>query len=188
MSNFAIEFEYPWLLLLLIPAIALSLFPYFRTQKKYRRTRNRIVSLVLHIAILTISIFALSGLFFSYDKVNTENELLLLVDASFSSEENESAKNEFIREVINESASNKVGVVTFGYDQVYAVELTNDTGKAYRQYLDAPLPDTTATDIAAALNYARSLFKSPTTAKIVLISDGIETDGNAMTAIKSVAA
>ena len=30
MSNFRIEFSNPWLLLLLIPAAALALIPYFR--------------------------------------------------------------------------------------------------------------------------------------------------------------
>lgn len=189
MSNFTVNFLYPWCLLLFIPAIALSLWPYLRTPKRYRRTRNRITSLVLHLCIMTFSILALSGLTFSYDKNNTENELILLVDASFSNAASEDRKNEFVRTVIDESErSNKVGVVTFGFDQVYAVELTNDTDSAYRAYLDAPRPDTSASDIASALAYTRELFSNPSTAKIVLLSDGAETDGNAVSAIRTVAA
>lgn len=33
MSNFRIHFAYPWLLLLLIPAIFFALLPYFRLSK-----------------------------------------------------------------------------------------------------------------------------------------------------------
>ena len=35
----------PWWLLLLIPALALTLIPYFKLKKRYRRTRNRISSM-----------------------------------------------------------------------------------------------------------------------------------------------
>ena len=44
MSHFRIDFAHPWLLLLLIPALALTLIPFFRLTKKFRRTRNRVVS------------------------------------------------------------------------------------------------------------------------------------------------
>ena len=189
MSNFAIHFIYPWVLLLLIPAIGLALFTYFRVAKKYRRTRNRVTSLVLHIIVSVLAIFALSGITFSYTEVNTENELLVLVDMSFSNTENDEYKNDFVRTILERSnSSNKVGVITFGYDQVYAVPLTDNTENLYRKYLNAPSPDMSATNISGALNYARGLFKHPTTAKIVLISDGVQTDGDAATTIKSVAA
>ncbi len=189
MTNFTINFVYPWVLLLLIPAFALAFWTYFRTQKKYRRNRNRITSLVLHILVMTLSIFALSGISFAYDEVNTENELIILVDASFSNVRNENEKDEFVREVVENSAStNKVGVVTFGYDQVYAAPLSNDIDAVYDNYKTARKPDTTATDIASALAYARDLFKHPASAKIVLLSDGVETDGDALNMIKSVSA
>ena len=40
MTNFRIEFVYPWLLLLLIPAALLTFLPYFKLNKKYRKNRN----------------------------------------------------------------------------------------------------------------------------------------------------
>lgn len=36
MHDFQIVFSHPWLLLLLIPALALTLIPYFMLSKKYR--------------------------------------------------------------------------------------------------------------------------------------------------------
>ena len=190
MTNFKIEFTLPWLLLLLIPAIGLTLLSYFKLGKRYRFNRNRIVSIVLHIIVMVLSISVLAGITFSYDEPNTENEVILLVDASYSTnEDSKEDVDEFIKAVIDSSDSMfKLGIVTFGYDQVYAAELTNTTDKLYSSYLESPLPNTTATDIASALTYAAGLFNKPETARIVLLSDGIETDSAAKNVIKSVSA
>ena len=188
MTNFRINFERPWFLLLLIPALILTLLPYFRLAKKYRRTRNRVVSIVLHMMIMVLSITVLAGITFQYDLPNVENEVILLVDTSFSGSEEEMAKNEFIEEVVNSNdGSFKLGIVTFGYNQVYAAELTQNKTDVFEKYLAAERPDDTATDIAAALNYASTLFKSPQTARIVVISDGIQTDGSTASMIKQLA-
>lgn len=189
MSNFRIEFlNSPWWLVLLLPAFFLTLFPYFRIAKKYRRNRNRIISLVLHLVIMTLCIFTLSGMYFAYDKVDKSNEVVILVDRSYSSENygiTEYDKNEFVRSIIDDSGKKyKVGVVTFGYNQVYAAKMSTDTDAVYRNYLKAPEPNGSASDLAGALDYARSLFTNKSNGKIVLISDGAETDGKASDAIK----
>lgn len=193
MSNFSIEFlNSPWWLLLLIPAFFLALFPHFRIAKKYRRNRNRIVSLVLHLTVLTLCIFTLSGIYFSYDNDDTSNEMLILVDMSFSSEnygQEHSKKNDFVRDVINESEGKyKVGVVTFGSNRVYAAKMSTDTDEVYNKYLKAAAPDDSASDIAGALDYARTLFTDQRNGKVVLVSDGEQTDGNALNAIRVLAA
>ena len=189
MSNFHLNFTNAWLLLLLIPAILLTLLPYFRLSRKYRRTRNRITSIVLHLVIMVLSISVLAGITFAYDVPNLENEVLLLVDTSHSNKTSENEKNDFIKTILDQSKSKfKIGVVTFGYGQVYAAKLSNDTDKVYQSYLEAERPNDSATDFASAFNFARGLFESPQTAKIVLLTDGIETDGNVSSVIKSVAA
>ena len=80
MYHFRIAFEYPWLLLLIIPALGLTLFFYFRSAKKYRRNRNRITSIVLHMLVMTLCVCVLSGIVFLYDVPNTDNQIVLLVD------------------------------------------------------------------------------------------------------------
>ncbi|MBQ1942729.1 MAG: hypothetical protein II368_03670, partial [Clostridia bacterium] len=89
MTNFSVNFSNPWLLLLLIPAVGFTLLPYFRVKKKYRRTRNRIVSIVLHMLIMVLCITVFAGIRFTYDIPNRENEVLLLVDDSYSGERQE---------------------------------------------------------------------------------------------------
>ena len=94
MTNFQIEFTNPWLLLLLIPALFFALFPYFRLSKRYRRTRNRIISVVLHSLIMVLAVTLLAGIGFTYEIPNTDNEILLLVDVSHSSRESHEQKDE----------------------------------------------------------------------------------------------
>ena len=190
MSNFRINFLYPWLLLILIPAFALGFYLYFRISKRYRRTRNRVVSMVLYFIVSTLSILTLAGIHFTYEIPNMETEVILLVDSSYSGKDIEAQKNEFIMDAIKDSKDVcQIGVVTFGYGEpVYAVPLTTNATSAYSEYITADKPDGTATDIADALMYTRDLFKNKEVAKIVVISDGLETDGKATSVVKELVA
>ena len=189
MQNFRFNFTHPWLLLLLIPAIAMTLFPYFRADKKYRKTRNRILSMVFHGLAITLAITLLAGITFSYEKPNLENELIVLVDTTDSNEESADLKSDFVQSIISISDGKyRVGVVKFGHGQVLSGEMSYDVNKVLEDYLTSEVPDSTATDLASALKYARSLFKNPETSKIVVVSDGIETDNAANSVIKAIAA
>lgn len=191
MHNLSVEFTYPWLLLLLIPAAALTIFLYLRLNKKYRRNRNRITSVVLHSIVMLLCILTLSGFTFHYQVGNDENELILLVDMSDTTEENKESREEFVRSAIMEGSYEgcRIGVVTFGFTQENALPLSYNVENAFNIFLDEVAPsDTTATDIAAALRFAASLFEHPDTGKIVLISDGKETDESAISAARSIAA
>ena len=191
MTNLSLNFDNPLLLLCLIPALAMTLIPYFRMNKKYRGTRNRILSMILHMIVFTLAVLVFAGFDITYDIPNVENEVLLVVDTSFSGKENEADMNAFVEAVISSTDSKfKVGVVTFGYDQVYAVELTNEVEGVYEQYLQAPKPNKSlaASDIASALTYASTLFKHPESARIVLLSDGAETDNKASQVIRGIVA
>ena len=189
MSNFRIEFARPWLLLFLIPALVLTLIPFFRLAKKFRRTRNRVISVTLHTLAMVLCIALLSGISFAYEVPNRQNELILLVDASDSNRASQTAKEEFIQSVVDACDRNcKLGIVTFGYDAVYAAPLSFDAREVYRQYLSAAEPDVSATDIASAITFASEQFENPKTAKILILSDGLETDETALTAVKFAAA
>ena len=189
MTNFSVNFTNAWWLLLLIPAVGLTLISYFTLNKRYRFTRNRITSITLHLVIMFLAIVLLAGVTFQYYTPNTEIEVILLVDTSFTTEDTAEESADFIKSVIDNCDSMyKLGIVKFGYDQVYALELTNNLDKAYSTYLSADDPDTTATDIASALKYAASLFTKPEGARIVLLSDALETDASASNVIKAISA
>lgn len=189
MMNFQINFDNPWLLLVLIPVLLFALLPYFRLAKKYRRNRNRVISVVLHCLIMVLAVTLLAGIGFSYQVPNTENEVILLVDASHSSRFTEQDKDTFVESVIEEkSPSIRMGIVTFGYDQVYAAPLTFDNDELKENYFAAPAPDNSATDFEGALRYARTLISYPESAKFVVISDGDQTDGDVLRYIRTLTA
>ncbi len=189
MSDFRIEFTYPWLMLLLIPALFLALYPHFRIEKRFRRTRNRIISVVLHTLVTVCSVCILAGTYFSALIPNHENEIIVLIDASDSNDADGQARDEFIYELIrNKDEDIRMSVITFGFTQVYAAPFGYDGAELYQSYLDAELPDTSATDIASALKFAASYITYPNTAKIVVVSDGLETDNEASSVIREIAA
>ncbi|MBE6633118.1 MAG: VWA domain-containing protein [Ruminococcaceae bacterium] len=191
MTNLQLHYNHPWLLLLMVPAVLLTLIPYFRMAKKYRRTRNRVISIVLHMLAMFIGINLLAGVSFSYEIPNEDNRVLLLVDMTESNGGSAEAKDEFVQSVINICDKEyRLGIVKFGFDQKYVVKFDDDTSEvsAYERYLASENPDVTATDIASALKYAAELFGDSKSGKIVLISDGIETDSTATSVIKAIAA
>lgn len=189
MSDFTINFQNPWLLFLLIPALLCILIPFFRIPKKFRRTRNRVISVVLQSITAVLCVTLIAGIRFNYTIPNRENELMILVDMSDSSAEQEDGKDDYVQTILNVCDDGfKVGIVTFGLEPVYAAPLTYDTREAYRQYLGARTPDTSATDIAAALDFAADQFENPHSSKIVLLSDGFETDSEAQAAASLIAA
>lgn len=188
MSDLSITFTNPWLLFLIVPGIAIVLFAFFRVSKQFRYTRNRVISLSLGCIMVVFCALMVAGIGFSYSVANETNEVLLLVDASYSDRESKEESDEFIRSVIEENAGRaRIGIVTFGYDQVYAAPLSDRAEEIFETYRKAALPDDSATDLAAALTYAQGLFSHPGSAKIIVLTDGIETDGDAMSAVAALA-
>ena len=201
MSNFKVNFSVSgWLLLLIIPAFLIALFFFFRSPRRFRYNRNKVISLVLHCVVSTLCILILSGINFSYDIPNQENELVILVDASYSSANYKDRVNSLVHDVLtaNEGRSN-VSIVTFGYDQQVVLPMGQHSPEsAYQKFLSAPSPDITATDIAGALTYVwdptldqsggedEAIIHYPDTAKILLISDGLETDRDAQSVAKRI--
>ena len=190
MFNFKICFTYPLLLLLLIPAALWTFVPYFRIKKRYRRTRNRIVSLIMHSLVMVLTVAVLSGFHIKYYIPNENNEIILLVDVSDTENKSKESRDLFVQNVINGCGDDgfNLGVVTFGFNQVYAAPLTQEIETVFESYASAALPDTTATNLAAALEYTSKLFNHPETGKIVLVTDAKETDEDVRSTISAIAA
>jgi len=206
-----------WLWFLLVPLIAIALILFFRVGAKQRKTRYRIISLVLHISVAVLGVALLTGLTYAYDIPYDNNELIILVDVSgsvnlelnrdgmndsqFLNSEQfiqsaQGRKNAFIRQIIsaNSDGNFRVGIVLFARNQFLAAPLTSNSELAFNQYIDAILHppqhlDTRATNIAAALSFARDQFENPLAArKVVLLTDGLETDGTAGVALTTLLA
>lgn len=180
MADFVIKFNQPWLLLVLLPLLLITLIPFFLIPAKFRNTRNRVISVTLHCLVAVFITCVLAGMYFMFTVPNSDNEIMIVVDASDSNEESKDDKDAYIQSILGMCDDKyKVGIVTFGYDTVYASPLSFDTDEVFENYLSAKKPDTSATNIAGALEFAADQFENPMNSKIVLLSDGFETDRNA---------
>ena len=193
LTSYSLSFKYPMLLLLLIPAAALTVLPYFRLRKRRSRTIGRIISLCVHIVVILLSTALLTGLTFHSSEDGKKPDLLLLVDMSDSMYYLTDRVDGFVKSVLERNnSSHKIGVIVFANGQLYVTEPGRDDSSTYDSYKNAVtdpkrLPDGSATDIASALLYAQELFPVPRDGRIILITDGLETDGNAASAAKAVA-
>ncbi len=188
MNNTSIIFAQPLFLLVLIPGLFFAFFPFFRLKKERRRNRNKITSLVLHIIILVLCTLVLSGFSIENEQSLKKKETFILVDVSSSTDNNEEAIEEFIQTVLDDCDSNsKVGIVTFADGAAVVSDLSSNTSGMLADYKRARKNNTgNATDIAAALKYCANLFENPKDAKIILLTDGLETE-NSLVILETIA-
>ena len=165
-----ISFANPYLLLLLIPMLALVLVPYFIAIRKENKTKSTTISLALHIVIILLAVLAAAGM--SNVTVITETELYVVADVSYSTHDKLDLIDDYIEEIKGELPGNsKMGVVTFGKNY----RLHTPLGERITSVKENKVNDS-ATDIASALRYASTLFSDSAIKRIVLVTDGMSTD------------
>ncbi len=188
-DSILIQFEYPWLLLLLIPVIVLPLIPFFRLKKQHRRTRSRITTLVLRTITLILAVLVLSGMNIESRTINNQDEIIILVDASESISSSLERMNAQIESIIEESDGKyDVGIITFANGNIYNVRMTDNINTIFERYINTnSKPDASGTNIGVALSYARSQLSNPQQGRIILLTDGLETDDNALQTVRNIA-
>lgn len=202
MSDYHIDFSLsPYLLLLIVPALLLIWGVFFIGKKKRRSriTANRIVSSILQSVVAVLFIFAIAGIYVAYDEVNPQNELVILVDQSYTTKQTQDGIDEFLHELFEANEERcRMAIVSFGYDQHLALPMgkysADDALEQYHSYIEKSPTDDTATDIAAALRFVWDInnpkggvIKYPETAKILILSDGLQTDQDALSEVKNLA-
>lgn len=197
MKNFRLEFTVsPWLLLLLIPAIALILAVFWIGKRRRGRcTANRVISAVLQSVVATLCIFAVSGMQFVYERENAHNELVILVDRSRSSLSTAEGVDGYVKEILEENDDRySIAIVLFANEQKVALPMgVHSSDEAFAEYLAASQEelDDTATDLSSALLRAwdptskEGLIRYPSTSKVLVLSDGLQTDRDALAAVRS---
>lgn len=165
-------FSHPLYLLLLFPTL-LALWVFSRGMHGMTRLRKRL-SIALRAIILLLLVFALAG--FQTVRSNRGMTTIFLLDhsASINSEATGEAQA-FIRKALQLLGPNdRAGLIVFGKDPVIDVNVGSlrTLGKIYAN------PDSSGTDIAAAIRLASASFGEGTARRIVLLSDGNETVGD----------
>ncbi len=178
-----ISFDNPLLLLVIIPLLLLVAVPHVIAIRHENRTRATTVSLILHILIVLVASLALAGM--RMTTVITETEVYVVADVSYSSSRTLDEVDGYVSEIEENLPKNsRLGVVGFGKDYKIITEL----GGEFTTVKGSGIDDS-ATDLSSALNYTATLFGEGTIKRIVIISDGKETDtdgrGRLITAIES---
>ncbi|MBE6618865.1 MAG: VWA domain-containing protein [Ruminococcaceae bacterium] len=168
-----ISFDNPYLLLIIIPILLLIIVPFAFAVRKENKSKSTTASLVLHLFIALCIALAIAGSVLT--AVITKTEVYVVADVSYSSNRNLDKIDEYVEDVSDKLPRNsKLGVVCFGKDQTLLTEL----GGKLTSVKNAEI-DESATDISSALEYTASLFGGDCLKRIVLITDGKDTDTDA---------
>ena len=173
----SISLDNPLMLLVAIPillAIAISFVIAFR---KDNRSKSSISSLALHIVIVALVALGLAGMLVT--TVVSQTEVYIVADVSYSSEKNLDLIDEYIAGAKDKLPDNsRVGVICFGKN----AEVLFTPGSEIKSVRESGV-DRSGTDIASALDFAAELFSERTVKRIVLITDGKQTDANGSAAL-----
>lgn len=165
-----INFANPWLLLVGLILLVIVTVSFIISINKDNRTTNNVISFICHIIICILVTLAMAKT--TYENVVTQTHIYVLADVSYSSNNNLDLIDEYIDDLKENSPKNsKIGVICFGKDY----ELLNKPGEKVKSVKDSNV-DKSETNIASALEYANSLFKDNVIKRIVIISDGKETN------------
>jgi Ca-activated chloride channel family protein len=167
-----ISFDAPLALLLLIPAMLVTVGLYLTARRRVGAGRRR-VALVIRTVLLGALIFALAGLriVLPVDRLAT----VFVVDLSDSvGNEGRAEALAFLRDTLKVIPEGDVaGIVAFGKDAL--VERLPSELKDIDRLASTPVRS--ASDIGAALRLATALFPDDAQKRIVLLSDGNDTSG-----------
>ncbi len=174
----SISLNNAYLLFLIIPLAALLIVPFVIAVRKENVNGHNVTSCILHVIMAVIIAFTAAGT--SIVTVITETDVYVVADVSYSSNRNLDEIDGYITRLGNNlPANSKMGVICFGKDY----ELITRLGEPFRTVKVADVDDS-ETDIVNALDYAGSLFRSDVIKRIVLITDGRQTDAADSNALK----
>ena len=167
-----VTFDTPLALLLLVPALALTIALHLGSRRRIGAGRQRF-ALAIRTLVLSALVFALAGfqLVLPVDRLATVFVVDLSDSVGNAGREDALA---FLRETLAAKPEGDVaGIVAFGRDALVE-RLPSDLTELDRI---ASTPVRSATDVGAALRLATALFPDDTQKRIVLLSDGNDTSG-----------
>lgn len=176
----ALQFENPWLLLLIVPA---AIFMYFTAKNMIRLVRWRRISIILlRSFVLLLVILLLSGITLKH--VSTRTTTLFLVDSSDSIDQKEQG-SDFVREAIkNMGRDDETGVINFGGDSsIEVLPAKNPVFDGLHTRIDSSF-----TSLENALVTAMSIMPWDHQKRVVLVTDGHENAGDAVSRVRQMKA
>lgn len=168
MNNISLDNAY--LLLIAVPLIVLFTVPFALAVRKENRNAHNVASQVMHIAMAIIIAFAAAGP--SVTTILTETDVYVVADVSYSAKRNLDTIDRYIKN-LDLPRNSRLGLVCFGKNYELVTKL-GDPKKV--DSVKTSTVDDTETNIVEALNYTGTLFGTGVIKRIVLITDGKESD------------
>lgn len=167
-----LRIDQPLWLLLCIPFAIYFIWAWRKGRKHYRK--EHVVAYVLRTLSILLLIFALTSPYLLLPV--KDEQILFVVDRSASAAGND----EFIYDWIGQAITNKkdnqsVGIYTFGGNFQTEVKLSKEVEEVP---VFSALKETGETNIAQAIQLASNVADSNKATRIVLLSDGLETEGS----------
>ena len=175
-------FARPWFLLLLLVAIPVVLYV-ARHGRRAVPLRQHRVAVGMRLGGVALIVLALSGP--SLVRTSNERSVLFLLDRSASvTSEVRQAQDGYVRDAIaSAGARDRVAVGVFGAELRLDTALSDDVS-----YTGArTVVDESATDLAAALRGGAAILPTEGSRRIVVLTDAVETSGNARAAAAELA-
>ncbi|MDE6001649.1 MAG: VWA domain-containing protein, partial [Clostridia bacterium] len=166
----SINFVNVYWLFLIIPLILLCVVPFVIAVRRENVNGHNVASLSIHVIMALLIAFMAAGTF--VQTVVTRTQVIVVADVSYSAEKNINVIDGYINDLSKRLPRNsQMAVVSFGKDY----ELTTKLGKKFSTVKNAKV-DKTETNITTALEYSGTLFADDTIKRIVLITDGVQSD------------
>lgn len=170
----SISFGNIWLLFLALPLAAVFSLLFFLSVRKDNRNGHNVASYVLHLVLAAAIAFAASAPVVT--AVLTKTEVYVVADVSYSARRNLDTVDNYIRALTengNLPRDARLGLVAFGrdYKLICGAGKPSDIASVKNSGVDE-----TGTDICGALEYTAGLFSDGAIKRIVLITDGRDTD------------
>jgi uncharacterized membrane protein len=187
MGNISFSFDQPWLLLLLV-VLPITWFSSFRAMAVLGPGR-RIAALVFRSIVLLLLIFAIAGIQWVW--ISDKTTVIYLLDQSDSIAR---AKRdvmleyaiESVREHRGDARGDLSGLIVFGREAAIEFPPFDDDLPSIRG-IESYLGRTDATNLESALKLAQAAFPEDSAKRIVIVTDGVETVGQATAVAKSMA-
>ena len=173
-----ISFNNPYLLFAFIPLILLLVVPFIIFVK--RKRPNKIISLILHIIISALLVVSLADL--KTTSYIVDSNVYILCDVSTSTIKSREKMDEYIEEYKDKITSNtSLGVICYGRNQELLVPLGEEI-----KSVSLSSCDPSSSNLEEALRYTLSIMKEDKKNHIIILSDGLEVDGDSKEYVKEI--
>ena len=184
-----IKIENPWLLFVALGLIIVIIVGFFLLPKQKRTRPKNLISLGLHIVISMTLAMAFSNIQFL--STSSDVEVYVVADCSDSQKYAVKTIDNLVKDVYSKAQKNstKVGLVAFAADgnQITVAkpgQFSADNVPSLASIFEREDFDRSTSNLASAMEYTSSLYTETALKRMIVISDGIETDGDAVKTVQ----